>query len=314
MALANKAEAPPLWDAAALQRHAQIALDEFVERRLAEPASRYRRHLRERRRALHALFHHLARFDPRQPDSEIARQIVSDPELESALRYVAGPPVSRDDLGVLVTRGRARISKAAINDNPSLAVEILALICRLADGERFPWLARGRTPRPFELKQAVRATTALHAAQAMQTERRAYGKVVEARLRERLVRLGYEAVRTPNKGRITAPLHMPRPRSFYGECSVHGRRADLLIGLSDGRAVAVEAKDSSSVVNSVKRVLNDTAAKARHWHTRLGETLLPVALLSGVFGIDSLRSAQAAGLYLVWSHDLDSFADWLAAQ
>lgn len=148
----------------------------------------------------------------------------------------------------------------------------------------------------------------------MQTERRAYGRVVEGKLRERLQLLGYEPVKTPNKGRITTPMHMPRAKSFYGECSVQGRRADLLIGLSDGRIVAVEAKDSSSVVNSVKRVLNDTAAKARHWHTKFGETLIPVALLSGVFGTDSLRSAQASGLYLVWSHDLDSFIDWLAGQ
>jgi hypothetical protein len=37
-------------------------------------------------------------------------------------------------------------------------------------------------------------------------------------------------------------------------------------------------------------------------------------LLSSVLGADSLRGAQASGLYLVWSHDLDSVADWLAGQ
>lgn len=314
MAIANRADTPPLWDDAAIERQAQTALDDFVSRRLAEPSSRYSKHLEERRRALHTLFRQLAPFDPRNPDIEIARRILSNPELESALRYVAGPPISKDDVGVLATCTRQRIRTLAVRTNPTLAIDILALICRLADSERFPWLSRGRKPRPFEIKQAVRATTALHAAQAMQTERRAYGKVVEGLLRERLVQLGYEAARTPNRGRVTAPIHLPRARSFYGECSVHGRRADLLIGLTDGRAVAVEAKDSSSVVNSVKRVLNDTAAKARHWRERFGETLVPVALLSGVFGIDSLRSAQASGLYLVWSHDLDSFTAWLAAQ
>lgn len=96
--------------------------------------------------------------------------------------------------------------------------------------------------------------------------------------------------------------------------TVHGRRTDLLIGLPDGRSVAVEAKDSSSVVNSVKRVLNDTAAKARHWRSRFGEVLIPVALLSGVFGTRDLQSAQDDGLFLVFAHDLDSFVDWLAAQ
>lgn len=314
MAISNTTNTPPLWDDAALQRQAQTALDDFVNRRLAEPSSRYSQHLRERRRALQALFRQLASFDPQNPDVEIARRVLTDPHLEAALRYVAGPPVSKDDLGVLATRGRERVGSAAIRTNPTLAGEMLALICRLADSERFPWVARGRAPKAHEIKRAVRATTALHAAQAMQTERRAYGKEVERLLRERLMVLGYEQMRKPNRGRITAPMHMPRAKSFYGECSVQGRRADLLIGLSDGRAVAVEAKDSSSVVNSVKRVLNDTAAKARHWRERFGETLVPVALLSGVFGIDSLKSAQASGLYLVWSHDLDSFTDWLAAQ
>jgi hypothetical protein len=82
--------------------------------------------------------------------------------------------------------------------------------------------------------------------------------------------MGYEKVKTPNKSRVTAPMHFPRARQFYGECAVYGRKTDLFIGLADGRVAAVEAKDSSSVVNSVKRVLNDTAAKAKHWNLHAG--------------------------------------------
>ena len=141
-----------------------------------------------------------------------------------------------------------------------------------------------------------RATAALLATQRMQTERRAYGRAVERVLRDRLVERGFEKITAANGGRIEAPVHMPAGGRFYGECSVYGRRTDLLIGLADGRSVAVEAKDSSLVVNSVKRVLNDTAAKARHWHAKCGETLIPVALLSGVF-VHSLRAAQAGGLF-----------------
>src|SRR3546814_6840336 len=55
---------------------------------------------------------------------------------------------------------------------------------------------------------------------------------------------------------------------------LRARKTDLLIGLSDGRAVAVEAKDSASVLNSVKRVLNDTAAKARYWDSQCGKTVV----------------------------------------
>jgi hypothetical protein len=81
--------------------------------------------------------------------------------------------------------------------------------------------------------------------------------------------------------------------------------------MHDGRIVAVESKDSSSVVNSVKRVLNDTAAKAKGWHQTMGQMVVPVALLSGVFGVKNLLEAQNDGLYLVWAHDLGNFTDWL---
>ncbi|MGH7716025.1 MAG: XamI family restriction endonuclease, partial [Vulcanimicrobiaceae bacterium] len=90
------------------------------------------------------------------------RQILVDPELYGALRYVAGPPISADDLGVLVTHHTARISGKRITTDPSLAKDVLHLICRMADNERFPWLRQNRRPRPYELKQAIRATTAMH--------------------------------------------------------------------------------------------------------------------------------------------------------
>ena len=314
MTIPNVPITPPVWDDAALAKQAQTALEDFVDRRLAEPAKRYVDHLKARKASLKRLVRVLSPIDPANPDIAIVREILLDSDLQNALRYIAGPPISADDLGVLVTHKTARITKTAITSHPSLANDILQLICRLADSERFPWLAQGRPPRPYELKQAIRATTSMHAAQTMQTERRAYGKEVEAGLEKRLVAMDFKKVPTPNKGKVTTPNHMPAAKTFYGECTVQGRRADLLIGLPDGRCVAVEAKDSSSVVNSVKRVLNDTAAKARHWNSKFGETLVPVALLSGVFGLDNLKSAQASGLFLVWSHDLDSFTDWLDAQ
>jgi hypothetical protein len=233
--------------------------------------------------------------------------------LNAALRYVAGPPISSDDLSVLVTKRMSRMTARTLRSNQQTSAVILELICRLADPHQFAWLREQRRPRLHELKWAIRSTAVLLAAQAMQTERRAFGREVERGLRERLCVCGFEKVAALNGGRIDAPSHMPGPMRFYGECSVCGRRADLLIGLSDGRHVAVEAKDSSSVVNSVKRVLNDTAAKARFWKDKFGETLVPVALLSGVFAPDNLRAAQRSGLFLVFAHDLDDFVAWLSS-
>src|SRR3546814_18285356 len=91
----------------------------------------------------------------------------------------------------------------------------------------------------------------------MATERRGYGRKVEVALSDAPIARGFERVAAPNGGRIVAPNQHPAPRTFYPECSLRARKTDLLLGLSDGRAVAVEAKDSASVLNSVKRVLKD---------------------------------------------------------
>jgi hypothetical protein len=164
------------------------------------------------------------------------------------------------------------------------------------------------------LREAIQATTTLHATQSLQTERRGHGKVVEQRLEKRLTELDFQKTATPNKAKITAPIHYPKYPNFYGECTVHGRKVDLFIALPTGRMVALEAKDSSSALNSVKRLNNDTAAKAKHFATEGGKNIINVALLSGVFKIESLLNAQASGLYLVWSHDLDGFIAWVKSQ
>ena len=310
----NTRRTPAVWTREELAEAAERSLNNFVDRRLAEPDTRYAAHVAARRKAVARLFRALRPIDPDNPDPAAVRAILGDPDLRVALRYAAGPPISEDDLGVLVTRGTAGLTKGAIDEDPSLAAASLKLICRLADDARFPWLRARRVPRAGELRNAINATASLNAAQSMQTERRMYGREVERRLRDRLLARGFNHLPPPNRGRPDSPKHMPGATGFFGECSLYGRRTDLLIGLTDGRTVAVEAKDSASVLNSVKRVLNDTAAKARFWTTKMGEQVIPVALLSGVFGVDTLIAAQDAGLYLVWAHDMESFVTWLEAQ
>ena len=78
--------------------------------------------------------------------------------------------------------------------------------------------------------------------------------------------------------------------------------------------IALEAKDSSSGLNSVKHILNDTAAKARHSTSHAGKNIITVGVLSAAFKVDSLKAAQNADLYLVWSHDLDGFVEWIKTQ
>ncbi|RWM86473.1 MAG: XamI family restriction endonuclease [Mesorhizobium sp.] len=307
-------KAPRVWSGEELACEAQTALEEFVDRRLKEPEGRYATQVRSRRKAIIKLFKVLSGVDPANPEPAVVRSILLDDDLFGALRYIAAPPVSEDDLGVLVTRKILPLSKTALRGSDPLVLKVLALLCRLADPYRFPWIAAKRTPSPRELRTAIQTTTILQASQALQTERRGHGKIVEGRLESRLTELGFAKVSAPHRGIIDEPVKYPVYPTFYGECTVHGRKVDLFIPLQTGRMIALEAKDSSSGLNSVKRLNNDTAAKAKHFAAEAGKNIVNVALLSGVFKLSSLVSAQNAGLYLVWAHDLDGFIDWVKAQ
>lgn len=341
MNLPNTSATPRIWTEQELEIEAQKALEEFVDRRLAEPGGKYLTHVRARRSAMVRLFKVLAHVDPSDPDPQIVRRVLLDAELFDALRYVTGPPVSEDDLGVLVTRNINGLNKTDLKDQDSIPVSVLKLICKLADPFRFPWIVAGRAPTSRELRTAIAATTTMHAAQALQTERRGHGKLVEQRLELRLSELGFQKISGktakqnkrvklkkgeiptvpiqtlpafPSKGRVTQPSHHPAYPYFYGECVVYGRKVDLFIALATGRMIALEAKDSSSGLNSTKRLLNDTAAKAKHYTAEAGKNIISVALLSGVFKVSDLKAAQTAGLYLVWAHDIDSFVEWIKSQ
>ena len=320
----NAGSTPRVWIGAELETEAHFALNEFVDRRLKEPGGKYVEHLKARRTGIIRLFGTLRNIDATSPDPKIVRTILRDSELFDTLRYVAGPPVSEDDLGVLVTRKVTGLRRSDLDNDDDLTAGVLKLICKLADPWRFPWIAASRVPTARELRRAIESTTILHAAQSLQTERRGHGRRVEQRLEERLVELGFTkisgqtakggATPYPRNGKITQPNHHPVWPNFYGECTVYGRKVDLFIALATGRTIALEAKDSSSVLNSTKRLLNDTAAKARHYQEQAGKNIISVALLSGVFKLQDLRKAQVAGLYLVWAHDMDGFIGWIKSQ
>lgn len=320
------ATAPRVWSETELEQQAQIAIDEFVDRRLAEPEGTYAAHVRARRRALVRLFRVLSKLDPMNPSVDLARDVIRDPDLFAALRYVAGPPVSEDDLGTLITRSLKGLTQTAIAKDPFLSLSVLKLIQKLCDPYRFPWVGTDRSPSLREVRAAIAMSSVLHASQALQTERRSYGKTVEQRLQKRLTDLGFVKVTGgrkpksnplppfPPRGKVTQPSHHPIFPHFYGECIVYGRKVDLLIALRTGRVIALEAKDSSSALNSTKRLLNDTAAKAARYRAEAGKNITSVALLSGVFKLSDLAQAQESGLYLIWAHELDEFVQWIQSQ
>lgn len=320
----------PIWSDDELAADLQIAVDAFVARRLAEPAAAYPRHLAAARRDCADLLRALATLgeDPARPRLTELRRLLFEPRLFAALRYLTAPPVSEDDLYTLTAARPGRLTRVMLGRDDALARRLFHLILVMADRGRFPWLPQGRLdpdggfaasvpgrrPTRGELRRALIATAPLQAAQSLATERRGFGRDVEGWLRRALEGAGFTADRPPNGGHIDNAALAPGPRRFYGECMFFGRRADLLIGLPGAFIVAVESKDSNSAANSVKRLANDTGAKARTWRDGYGANLCSVALINGVFALNTLRQAQAAGVRLAWAHRIPEFVAWLTAQ
>jgi hypothetical protein len=104
----------------------------------------------------------------------------------------------------------------------------------------------------------------------------------------------------------------PGAGEFCGESKVGTRKADFVIGLHDGRTMALECKVSNSATNSVKRLNNDAAVKAETWKEDFGAVqFVSAAVLSGVYKTLNLVEAQSRGLTLFWAHDLQSLVAWL---
>jgi len=73
-----------------------------------------------------------------------------------------------------------------------------------------------------------------------------------------------------------------------------------------------ECKVSNSSTNSVKRLNNDAAQKAVRWRQDFGELgVVPAAVLSGVFNVGNLESAQRRGLTIFWAHSLEELTSFV---
>jgi hypothetical protein len=182
------------------------------------------------------------------------------------------------------------------------------------DRGRFPWVREGREEAtPAERDAAILASATLIAAQGVATNRRTQGKKAqESRVRSALLAHGFAEVRIAG-GRATTIREAPNPGEFCRETVLGTRKADLIVGLWDGRIMPIECKVSNSSINSVKRLNNDAAVKAEVWINDFGERhVVPVAVLSGVYWLPKLVEAQERGLTLYWDHRLGDLTDWIA--
>ena len=296
----------PRWDGDRLESDRRVAIEQFRQERIAEPLAAYVTNFDRYSGAVENL---LDATSDLAALAEQAARVLSDADLLYASRYIAGPPISEDDLRVL---SNISLTRRTIQENPADARRVAETILLGLDPRRFPWLAEGRRPTDAERRAAVIASAALIATQRVRTSRAADSPARQQGLvRATLSGAGLvedEAKAIPNLSAAPPVGH------FCGESQLGTRKADVVVRLWDGRLLAIECKVSNSELNSIKRLTNDAAVKARVWLEDFGRTnIVPAAVVAGVFGLRHLTDSQERGLVLFWSHSLGEMTDFIEA-
>ncbi|MBX9604109.1 MAG: XamI family restriction endonuclease [Bryobacteraceae bacterium] len=295
---------PPRWATEQLKKDLARAQEIFRQERLQEPLEAY----------LDAFERYQGSFENLLETSvdliELERtaiDVLTDRQLLEAFRYLAGPPLSQDDLKTL---SEAVLTPGRLREDPRMVGRIIDVVRIALDRRRFPWVTEGREPTEEERAAAVLASAALMATSRVTAMRRNEGKDAQEQLLEdTLIKAGLRRVQ-PRA--VQTVQKAPEVGTFCRESLFGGRKADFLIGLWDARILAVECKVSNSSTNSVKRLNNDAAIKAEVWIQEFGwRQVVPAAVLSGVYKIHNLEDAQTRGLTLFWAHDLAQLTQWI---
>ncbi len=295
---------PPVWTGDELEVASLASVRLFREERMEEPLEQYLQAFDQYRGAIEDLL--AATADLTILDSE-SIDAITDKSLLKAVRYLAGPPISEDDLKTLA---EASLAPSRLRNDPEMARRVIDTVLIGLDRQRFPWVVEGREPVANEREAAALASAALMATQHLSTMRRSEGKNrQEDAVRDALRANQFDEVPT----RVIVTLtDAPAAGEFCRECMFGSRKADFVIGLWDGRKMPLECKVSNSATNSVKRLNNDAAVKAGIWISEFGTAqTVPAAMLSGVFKRHNLEQAQDQDLTLFWAYALDIFIDWI---
>lgn len=219
------------------------------------------------------------------------------------LRYMTCPTVSSDDFKNVADVGTLSAQKLA---SPDLAGKAASYLCRNLNLSLFPWMKGSTEPCEEDVAAASKAVAALVADQKTKTAmRNEPSRSQEETVRRVLVkRADFELVPSHD---ISTLADAPRPgQVFDKETSVGGVRADVVLGLYDGRFMALECKVSNSGVNSYKRLNHEVTDKVEKWHAMFGMNgVVGGCVLQGIYETENLMSAQQAGVSIFWSRDLE---------
>lgn len=289
---------PPRWSEEALEEGRLAAIRLFREDRMQEPLEDYLDAFDLYRGAVEELLE--ATVDLSQISAQ-AVEVLTDPALVEAVRYLSGPPISADDLKVLTD---ASLAPGRLKKDPEMARRVVETVMLGLDRRRFPWVSEDREPSDAERDAAAMASAALIASRRVMTNRANEAKQGQEQMVATVLSDHSQFNEIPTRP-IPTLGDAPEPGQFCRETMFGERKADLVVTLWDKRVMPVECKVSNSSTNSVKRLNNDAAVKAGVWLGQFGTVgVVPTAVLSGVFKRHNLAQAQERGLTLFWAHDL----------
>lgn len=289
----RRADGPPRWDDDELERDRQRAIQRFVEWRRGEGTRQYATIAAEHDALVQLL------FDETDDLFAVTGDVfLRSPKLLAISRFLAGPPLSDDDLQTLAA-GKLSLRRPQVD----VAERAAEIVRALRDPTRYPWLTGDRHPTPTERAAAVAATVALATTERVRTLWRNESSArQQLAAREALKAAGF--TEAPRAAQVDTLDQIPRG-SFMQEVQLDGAKCDIPVRLRDGRLLAIECKVSNSSLNSVKRLLRETGGKARTWHNAFGQTVLTGAVLAGVYKLTHLKEAQDDyDVALFWEHDL----------
>lgn len=300
---------PPKGDSRRIRRDIEVARGEFRKRRLDEPLADYNTKYPTASAAAEAVVNALSTLISLPTDRTLVADLVGNKEKYAALRSLAATPISTDDLQTLL---RSKVNKTALRSNQTLADNLSQLLTSCLDPHRFPWVEASRAATAIELEKAKLATAVLTAVSAVQAGRRGdERKALEGRVNDVLVRAGFTKVTKP-KGGIQLPTQAPKPGEYMVNCKFGEHNADFVIGLWDGRVLAIECKASNSEVNGYKRLNKEVVVDAGDWIRKFGENfVVAAAALRGVFKADNVEQAQNQRVYLFWWHRMQALEKFL---
>lgn len=292
------------WTLTDLRQDAETAKREFRETRLREPVEHYSGFFTSFAPVAAETIDRLSQLITNPVNANAVAEQIGDGARRVAFRYMAAPPISDDDLKNLA---ESTLQAQSLRDDEAQAGRVRDVVSQLLDPHRFPWIAERRVPTERERHAAIVSTTALIAARKVETWRRNNARTAQENAVKGLLHsAGFEEVPARH---IEVLDSAPNPGTFCGESKLGNTRADLVVGLRDGRIVPIECKVSNSAVNSYKRINHEAAGKARAWVEAFGQRqVVPVAVISGVFNPDNLETAQEDGLVLIWRHRLSDLA------